>query len=266
MIPVSIVIITHNEVENILSCINACKLISDDIIIIDNESTDGTPKAGRSSDCRVFNEYWDGYGANKNKGIRHAKYDWILSIDADEVPDLELIRSLHEANLGDPLIVYDIRFISYYGNKPVRFGSWGRDHHIRLFNRILVKWNEPPVHESLVMPSAIQVKKLKGHIHHHSVKDFNEGFSKTLHYARLGAQKYFNEGKKATAIKLYLAPAFHFFKNYIAYLGLLDGRRGFNIARMISRHTYLKYRILRKMSTRHFNDVPVVKETLVVEY
>jgi (heptosyl)LPS beta-1,4-glucosyltransferase len=215
-------------------------MISDDIIIIDNRSTDGTPAIGSISGCRVFDEYWDGYGANKNKGIQHAKYDWILSIDADEIPDIELIRSLHETDLNDPLNVYDIRFISYYGNKPVRFGSWGRDHHIRLFNRKTVKWDEPPVHETLVMPLAIQVKRLKGHIHHYSLKDLNEGHSKALHYAHLSAERYFNEGKKATAIKLYMAPAFHFFKNYIVYLGLLDGRRGFNIARMISRHTYLK--------------------------
>ncbi|HEX3385764.1 MAG TPA: glycosyltransferase family 2 protein, partial [Mucilaginibacter sp.] len=177
MIPVSVVIITHNEAETIRSCVNACKMISDDIIVVDNGSTDGTPVIGDLAGCKVFSECWDGYGANKNKGIHYAKYDWILSIDAEEIPDTELVGSLHRADLSDPLTVYDIRFISYYGDKPIRFGCWGRDHHIRLFSRKLVKWDEPPVHESLVFSPATQIKKLKGHIHHYSVRDVNEGYS-----------------------------------------------------------------------------------------
>jgi len=266
MIPVTVVIITNNEAEAIVSCVNACKLISDDIVIVDNDSTDGTPIIGNLSGCRVFNEDWDGYGANKNKGIRRAKYDWILSIDADEIPDMALVRSLHETNLDDPLTVFDICFISYYCNKPIRFGAWGRDHHIRLFNQKIVKWDEPPVHESLVLPAAVQIKKLKGHIHHYSVKDVHEGYDKTLHYARLSAEKYYHAGKKATFTKLYLAPAFHFIKNYVAYLGCLDGKKGLDIALMIARHTRLKYRMLRKMGKRLYIEVPRLKDSLVVEY
>jgi len=200
MIPVSIVIITKNEATAITACINASKLISDDIIVIDNDSTDGTPHIAFEYGCSVYHEHWDGYGANKNKGIAYAKYDWILSIDADEVPDEELVRALHEAELDDPAIVYDIRFRSYFGKTPVLFGAWGRDHHIRLFNRKLVNWSQPPVHETLILPPVVKIKKLNGRLHHFSVKDSNEYYNKTAHYAKLSAQKYFNSGKKATAI------------------------------------------------------------------
>jgi len=266
MVPVSVVIITKNEAEAISSCIKVSKTISDDIIVIDNDSTDGTPVIAFGYGCRVYHEHWDGYGANKNKGIKYAKYDWILSIDADEVPDESLVGVLHETALNDPGIVYDINFISYFGRKPVRFGAWGRDHHIRLFNRKFVRWNEPPVHETLVLSPAIKVKKLKGHLHHYSVKDGNECYSKTHHYAKLSAEKYFKCGKKATLVKLYLAPAFHFVKNYVVFLGFLDGLKGWIIARMIARHTWLKYRFLQKMSTRTYAGAPKVKDSLIVEY
>src|SRR3569833_1084708 len=124
MIPVTVVIITNNEAEAIVSCVNACKLISDDIVIVDNDSTDGTPIIGNLSGCRVFNEDWDGYGANKNKGIRRAKYDWILSIDADEIPDMALVRSLHETNLDDPLFVIVICFFLFFCFFFFCFGVW----------------------------------------------------------------------------------------------------------------------------------------------
>jgi glycosyltransferase involved in cell wall biosynthesis len=48
--------------------------------------------------CRVYHKSWDGYGANKNKGIALARYDWILSIDADEVADVQLVE--HPAPLN----------------------------------------------------------------------------------------------------------------------------------------------------------------------
>ena len=174
MVPVSIVIITKNEADIIAACIQKSRLITDDIVVIDNGSTDDTLDIAGIYGCRIYEKKWDGYGSNKNKGIGAAKYDWILSIDADEVPDDELIRSLHKLKFNNPSIVYDIKFKSYFGKKLIRFGSWGRDHHIRLFNRNLVKWSETLVHETLILPENIQIKKIRGHLHHYSVKDINE--------------------------------------------------------------------------------------------
>src|ERR1700749_1369526 len=113
MVPVSVVIITKNEADVIANCISAAKLITDDIIIVDNDSTDETCTIALAAGCNVYRENWDGYGANKNKGIALAKYNWILSIDADEVPDEELIGTLHELKFDDPKVVYDIDFKSY---------------------------------------------------------------------------------------------------------------------------------------------------------
>jgi glycosyltransferase involved in cell wall biosynthesis len=266
MIPVSVVIITKNEAEVIGSCLNAVKLITDDIIVVDNDSTDGTPEIARKYGCHVYLEKWDGYGANKNKGITYARYNWILSIDADEIPDVQLIRALYELRLNDCDVVYDIAFRSYYGKKPIFFGSWGRDHHIRLFNRKLVKWSESPVHETLILPKTAIIKKLPGHLHHYSVKDGNDFLAKANHYARLSAGKYLMTHKKPTFIKLHIAPLFHFVKNYIGFLGFLDGREGFNIAKMISDHTRLKYRLLKDQPAVIYKEKPKIKDNLVVEY
>ncbi|HVW16589.1 MAG TPA: glycosyltransferase family 2 protein [Mucilaginibacter sp.] len=266
MVPVSVVIITRNKADVIADCIKAAKRISDDIVIIDNDSTDGTSGIAYSQGCRVYHENWDGYGANKNKGNSRAKYDWIFSIDADELPDEKLVRSLHELELGDARVVYDIGFKSYFGKKAIKFGSWGRDHHVRLFNSRLVRWSEPAVHETLLLPYGIAVKKLKGHIHHYSVKNAGEYSKKSSVYAKLCAEKYFAIDKKASFMKLWFAPAFHFIKNYIFFLGFLDGREGFEIARTIARHTRLKYRLLDKMYTVNTREVSSIKEKLIVEY
>src|SRR5580700_6608328 len=119
MVPVSIVIITKNEADIIASCIQMSKLITDDIVVIDNGSTDDTLDIAGTYGCRVYKRTWEGYGANKNKGIEAAKYNWILSIDADEVPDDELVSALHLLEFNDPATVYDIKFRTYFGKKPI---------------------------------------------------------------------------------------------------------------------------------------------------
>lgn len=265
MVPVSIVIITKNEANIIAECLKKAVQITGDIVVIDSGSTDATPEIAAAYGCRVVRTSWDGYGANKNKGASLAKYDWILSIDADEMPDDELINSLHQLKLGDPSIVYDIRFRSYFGEKAIRFGSWGRDHHIRLFNRGAVRWSETMVHETLLLTGNTRVKKMAGRLHHYSVKNAEEYNRKCGYYAKLCAKKYFTAGKKATAVKLYLSPIFGFLKNYILYLGFLDGREGWEIARIMLKNTRRKYHFLNQMES-----LPVKKErindNIAVEY
>jgi glycosyltransferase involved in cell wall biosynthesis len=265
MVPVSIVIITKNEADIIGRCIEKASQITDDIVVIDSGSTDNTVEIARVYGCRVYTKNWEGYGANKNKGIEAAKYNWILSIDADEIPDDALIKSIHQLKLTDKAFVYDIKFISYFGKKAIRFGSWGRDHHIRLFNRLLVKWSETMVHETLLLPANAIVKKLPGCLHHYSVKNVEEYERKGKFYAKLSAKKYFINGKKANAVKLYISPLFGFLKNYLFFLGFLDGREGWDIAKITLKNTKSKYYFLSLMENLP-NKKEAVKENFVVEY
>jgi glycosyltransferase involved in cell wall biosynthesis len=265
MVPVSVVIITKNEAEIIAECISSAKMITDDIVIIDNYSTDNTPGIASGMGCRVYTENWNGYGANKNKGIALAKYDWVLSIDADEVADLDLVLSLHSLNLNDAGVVYDIKFKSFFGKKQIRHGDWGRDHHIRLFNRTRVKWAELNVHETLMLPKLVKTQRLDGSLYHFSVKDGNEYSSKACYYARLSAEKYFQAGKKANMVKLHLSPVFGFLKSYILFLGFLDGREGLTIAKINYKNKWLKYRYLSRLENSE-RKKQLIKANLTVEY
>jgi glycosyltransferase involved in cell wall biosynthesis len=261
MPPISIVIITFNEAQRIAHCVEKARLISDDIVVVDGGSTDNTLEIARSLECTVLQERWDGYGSNKNKGISKAKHDWILSMDTDEVADKNLIGALNTINFSDPYIVYDIPFKVYLGAKLIRFGSFGNEHHIRVFNRNTVKWAEVPVHETLILPSKIEIKRLKGHMHHYAIEDGEEYKRKMLRYALLNAQKYNKAGKKPTLIKRHISPLFSFVKNYIFRLGFLDGRDGLFIASTMAWYTRLKYQYLfalemkqrRKANVKHIN-------------
>ncbi len=129
----------------------------------------------------------------------------------------------------------------------MRWGEWGNDKHIRIFNRKVVNWDEAVVHEALKMPSSVTVKDLPGHILHRTMKDTIDYSNKMVKYALLNADKYFAQGKKSTWAKRYISPQFSFVKHYIFQLGFLDGWEGLLSARMTAFYTFLKYARLKEL-------------------
>lgn len=245
---ISVVIITKNEAHIIAKTLKSLQNVTDDIVIVDSGSTDETVAICTKFGAQVLKTGWAGYGTNKNMGIEAAKNDWILSLDADEAIDEELAESLLNQKFTHENEVFDIRFKNFFCNKEVRFGEWGFDRHIRLFNRKKVKWNTAAVHENLEFPPGTKISRLAGNILHYTVQNREEYKAKTDLYARMSAEKYYTAGKKAGPIKQYFSPVFAFLQHYIFRLGFLDGAAGLVIAKTTAQYTFLKYRYLKELN------------------
>jgi glycosyltransferase involved in cell wall biosynthesis len=245
---ISVVIICKDEEDEIGRTLQSLAGLTDDIVVLDNGSTDNTKNIVRDLGARLVEESWEGFGKTKNKATRFAKYDWILNLDADESIDEELKNSLVNLPLQSDDQVFEIKFKNFLGDTYLRFGDWGSDKHIRLFNRRKVNWNEAIVHEGLIFPAGVRIKKLKGFVLHYTVKNKAEFAGKMLRYGLLNAEKYAREGKRSSWLRIYLAPVFTFLKNYVFKLGFLDGRAGFICAKMSSYYTYIKYARLLELN------------------
>lgn len=245
---ISVVIICRNEAHIIGRTIQAAQKVSDDVVVVDSGSSDGTQSIITASGARLIETNWDGYGINKNKGVAVAKHNWILSIDADEIIDDMLVKHLQTLTPADDRVVYNILFRVFLGDKMIRFGEWANDRHIRLYNRTHVSWNEAAVHEGLLFPAGTKIVTLKGYIHHYTSKNIEDLAAKAVNYAMLNAQKYYQQEKKASWIQCRVAPAFSFIKNYFFRLGFLDGEAGFTVAKMNAWYTWLKYTRLRELN------------------
>lgn len=244
----SVVIICKNAAAVIGKTLQSFAGLTDDIVVYDNGSTDGTTEIVKKIGATLYTGNWEGFGKTKNKANRMAKYNWILNLDADEAIDDELKHSLQQLPYNNEKTVYDLLFRNFVGDRYLKYGEWGRDHHIRLFNRNDVRWNDAAVHEQLMIPDAMQVERLKGYVLHRTANNFREFEDKMNGYAILNAQKYFKQGKKAWWGKQWLSPVFSFMQNYIFRLGFLDGKAGFDCARIISRYTFLKYAKLKELT------------------
>jgi len=217
--------------------------LTDDVVVIDANSRDGTAELCQARGARVFQRNWTSYSEQKNFGNAEARHDWILSLDADERVSPELAASLRRVFARGELAcdAYTMRFENYFGPRRVRFGAWNPEWHVRLFDRRKCDWNTEEVHEGLRGVEGCEVGRLQGCIRHLTVASREELAAKTERYSELFAAKLRRRGRTPSWAKIWLNPVWRFGRDLLLRLGALDGAAGWTIAWEAARYTHLKY-------------------------
>lgn len=247
MLPLSVVIIAKNEATMLPYALQSVAHLSDDILVCDTGSDDETVAVALANGARVAHQNWEGFGITKNKANQHAKYDWILQLDADEAADVQLIQNLHQINWNNTNVLYKIKRISFFKGKRIHYGAWKNDQQIRLFHRRKSSWNHDLVHERLIIEPSCTEQQLNGYILHKTLQSINQYRDKMNYYATQSAQQYFQQNKKGAWWKQYASPVFSFMRNYFVRLGFLDGKEGFTVAWLTAMYTHSKYAILQRL-------------------
>ena len=99
----SVVIVCKNGANVVGKTIESFSGLTDDVLVYDNGSTDGTQEIVRRTGAKLVEGTWEGFGRTKNKANALAKYDWIFSLDADDAIDEELKKNLLQENLVDEM-------------------------------------------------------------------------------------------------------------------------------------------------------------------
>lgn len=244
---ISVVIISLNAERKLNDVLLQANKISNDIIVVDSFSTDNTENIALEHNVKFYKKKWEGYSIQKNYGNSLTLNNWILSIDADEVLSDELINEINFINLNNSKIAYNIPFKNVYCGKIIKYGRWKNEFHVRLFNKSMVEWNIDKVHEGL-HTNAVKIVKLKNPIFHYSMQSKEEHIKKAKKYSKMSAEKMYLHGKKASLIKRYFNPFFRFVNDYFFRFGFLDGKLGLQLAIIICKETYWKYKNLAELN------------------
>ena len=94
---VTIIIPCLNEAEGIRKVLARIPKFVDEIIVVDNDSTDGTADIARQMGARVIRENVRGYGRAYKTGLLHAKGDVIVTLDGDHSYPVDAVSYLLEA-------------------------------------------------------------------------------------------------------------------------------------------------------------------------
>ncbi len=237
----SVVIICYNEEKNIGRCIDSVKDIADEILILDSYSTDHTVAIAESKGAVVKQEIFKGFIEKKNKAIELASYDYVLSLDADEVLDPLLSAGIRQAKQKYSNRIYRMNRCSNYCGKFIRHGSWYPDAKIRLFDRRIAHWGGTNPHDRVVWEGDVPVKHLKGDILHYSYHTVSEHVIQNNKLSTLAAESLFANGKRTNLLNVVLRPWWSFLVSFIFRAGFLDGLFGFVIAIQIAHMTFLKH-------------------------
>ncbi|MDR2973047.1 MAG: glycosyltransferase family 2 protein [Bacteroidales bacterium] len=243
---ISAVIITFNEERNIATCIQSLQEVADEIIVVDSGSTDKTEEICKHLGAKFIVRQWDNFSSQKNYANSLASFDYILSIDADELLSTKLRNSILIEKQHLNYEAYHFNRLTYFLGKPIKHCGWYPDKKVRLFNKNTSYW-KGDVHETLVLSQTPVF--LSGDLLHYTTDNLFSQIEKVNKYSETYALEAVAKGKKVFLLKLIFKPLFKFCSVYFLKLGFIDGWNGFLISCLTSFDTFLrlcKMRILTK--------------------
>ena len=277
---ISVVLATFNEESNITSCLNSVKGWADEMIVVDEESTDKTRELAEKLGAKVYKEPHEQiFHITKNKAINKAKSDWILQLDADEriTPEMKeeiigildnkyfgydswlspLKRSVNKIitifpnpqTLKEPASAYWLPRKNYFLNRYLYHTAQYPDPVIRLFQRGKAILPAKDVHEQMVVKGV--TGWLKSDLDHYATPTFSRYLLREDRYSSLQARFYKEEGIKISVLNtinyLFIKPLATFLSLYVRHRGFFDGFPGFVFSLYSGFHHAFSYMKLWEM-------------------
>ena len=235
---ISATILAKNSQETLSLTLNSLKQFPE-VLLVDTGSTDATISIAKQyPNVRVIEEKFQGFGTLHNLAAREAAYDWILSIDSDEILSPELSDEILALPL-DPTAVYSLDRHNYFQGKWIKGCSgWYPDPVVRLYHRNATQFTDDAVHEK-VISKHLKLVPLKNRLIHTPYLSIESFLSKMQLYSTLFVQQ--NKEKESSLGKALFHGFAAFIKNYFFKRGFLGGNEGFIISLYNAHTTYYKY-------------------------
>ena len=249
-IPVTVVILTHNEAANIAGCV-ASVAAFEEVVVLDSGSSDGTVAIlrGQLPHVRVLEHPFENFGQQRNWALDHvnAIHKWILFLDADERCTSACANAIRLA-VEDPagntgfFLCYRNLFLGRWIKRCTMYPTW----QLRLLKVGHVRYRKEGHGQREVMTGSAGYisepydhygfsKGVKHWIARHNEYSSSElelidvlssepvGLAGVLSHDPVKRRRTL----KALAARVPLRPFVRFFYLYVLRFGFLDGRPGF---------------------------------------
>jgi len=241
--PLSIVVLTKNEESRILACLESAKW-ADEIIVVDDESTDRTREIVARYTDKIFIRKMDVEGRHRNWAYSKAKHPWVFSLDADEIitPELrdEIRFILSAARIENG---FTVPRRNYIGDYWVKYGGWYPSPQLKLFKKDKFRYEEVAVHPRAFMDDPCG--HLCSDLIHYSYRNLEDFLSKLNNQTTREARKWHDQNKPMRLGRFLYRSIDRFLRTYIGRKGYRDGFIGFAVAFFAGFYqimSYLKYR------------------------
>jgi len=244
---ISVTVLAKNSQKYLKEVLQSLEAFGE-VLLYDTGSTDDTIAIAKTfPNVRVVEAAFVGFGPTHNNASATAKYDWIFSIDSDEIVSPELVEELKTVECK-PVAVYSFPRHNYFNGKFIQWCGWYPDRQTRIYNKTKTRFSDAMVHEAIISEGMIH-QLCNGPLIHYSYDSIADFLSKMQSYSSLFAAQ--NCGKKKSSLFKALTHAwFAFFKSYIIKRGFMGGYEGFVISAYNGHTAYYKYLKLYEANTK----------------
>jgi glycosyltransferase involved in cell wall biosynthesis len=184
----SAVILTKNSENMIADCIDSLSFC-DEIIVIDDSSTDRTAELAKHLGAFVYPYSFESFAKKRNLGMQKAKGKWVLYLDVDERISPDLANAIKEVlqRKKDIYSAYRLQRKNFYlGNN-----EWPTMEKLeRLFKKSKFEEWYGDLHESPQVNGDIGDIE-EGYIKHYTHRDLTSMLDKTIQWSKIEAELRF---------------------------------------------------------------------------
>jgi len=237
---ISAVVVCYNEEDNIERCLKSL-LWADEIVVVDSFSTDRTVELCKKYTKRLYQREWPGFIQQKSYAVSLAQYEWVFSLDSDEVVT-EKLRDEILTRLSadkDEVNGYHIKRHSFYLGRWINHGGWYPDYKLRLFKKSEVVCGGENPHDKYFVNG--KTARLNGEIEHYTYRNISDQLSTIDGFSEISADGLYRKGSRFTLVRMFFKPPVKFVETYVYKLGFLDGLAGLIISVLTSYYIFVKY-------------------------
>jgi (heptosyl)LPS beta-1,4-glucosyltransferase len=228
---IGVVAISRNEKMDLPAFFEHLLPWVDEIVIVDDGSTDGTKelikKAGPK--VRLIEQEMDkdsGFAGQRNRGIQESGADWLLHMDIDERVPPALATEIISAIQNDRFYAYRYRRLNFFLHRPMKAGGFQDWNNPQLARRGK-HYFENAVHENCVVQDAPgSIGQLKEKMWHLNDESYRERMEKSLVYCQEQARRLAKRGIRMRWYHLVLLPIAEFLRKMVKKRGYRDGTTG----------------------------------------
>lgn len=257
-LPVSVIILTHNEEQNLPDCLRSVTGWAGEIFVVDSGSTDATVSIAGQFGATVIDHPFETHGKQWAWALRNVPFtsEWVFGLDADQRVTPELRDELSQ-RLRQPERLADVdgMFVKrrqIFRGRWIRHGGYYPKYLLKIFRPQKVLFDDRDLMDHHFYIDG-QVLKLNHDIVEANRKEDDIAFwiEKHNRYAVLHAREELLRQRQSSAwllraalfgnpdqrviwlkrrwyrLPLYVRPFLYFFLRYVVQRGFLDGKQGF---------------------------------------
>lgn len=225
----SVVLMTKNEGARLAACLDCVAGWADEIVVIDDLSTDRTVEIARRYTEKVFSlASEDNHDRQWNRGSERASGEWILHIDADEVVTDSLKNAIDQVLAGGTVhSAFEMMRKNFFLGRPMRYGGWYH-RHLVLFRRARARCVGRGIHVRLQVNGSIGM--LNADIEHYPCTSLTQFIERQNHYTEVEAVRLREERgllpMRTIGFQIGWRPVKLFWKSYVKNQGYREDAHG----------------------------------------